>query len=670
MATPTLGSVPTTLEDCEATTGWTFTSIALDGDLKKQGSNSVFGIMRNDLAVASWNIITDGGSAQNMTGRHVRCYIWFNSVGLLDIEANNGMEFFMYDGTNTAYWVAFGSDTYEGGWKNYVLDCDSTPDSGSFDKTIVQAWGWRYNRTAAPRNVDNTWIDYLRWGDGYYATGGTSGDEIDLAGIAAQDKANGYGIIEVIEGVYFSFGELTIGNGATTTWFEMLGEVLVFTDSPVASTLYGLLGVGSGCRINIVGSVIRSAGTGDNTRHALDFSDSGVVSLNLSDSFIVRAGLVTFKSGQDVLGSTFTDCGQITPSGADLSGSAVDGYEGTVDTAALIWDVGTDTDGLLDGASFVMGTAATHGIEFEVAGEYLLNDITFSGYGAAESTSAGVLNALTPTTVDSYSESNQDTTQALGNATITAVGQEFAASAGVLNACRFYLSKTLSPTGNIVAELYATDGGSPAEPTGAVLATSEPVSAAGLTGSLVLTQFDFGDGYTLSAATSYFIVLRYSGGDASNYVNVGTDTSSPSHGGNFATEAASTWTGVSGEDACFYLYRDGGVVLNISGGSTPTTKTVTTGASTVVYNPVVHTVNGLATGSQVIWIRQSDEAELENKAEASGVATYAYTYGGDVDVWVQILSLTKRNKLVPVTLGNQDATLPAAQENDTVYSNP
>jgi hypothetical protein len=383
MATPTLGSVPTTLEDCEATTGWTFTSVALDGDLKKQGSNSVFGILRNDLHVASWNIVTDGGSAQNMTGRHVRCYIWFNSVGLLDTEANNGMEFFMYDGTNTAYWVAFGSDTYEGGWKNFVLDCDSSPDSGSFDKTIVQAWGWRYNRTAAPRNVDNTWIDYLRYGDGYYATGGTSGDEITLATIAAVDKTNGYGILEVIEGVYFCYGALTIGNGATTTWFKMSNEVLVYADAPVASTLYCLDGVGSGCRVNIDGSVIRASGS---ARFAVDLSDSGVVSATLTDTLIAPGGgACAFKSGQTITGNTFSGPGQITHGGANMNNSTIFGYEGTVGSGVLLYNVNADPDGEMDNMTFVKGTAATAAIELgsNTPSSITLNGHSYTGYNAS-----------------------------------------------------------------------------------------------------------------------------------------------------------------------------------------------------------------------------------------------------------------------------------------------
>jgi len=387
VATPTLGNTPTdigTNSDADVLTGWTITSGAVDTDLKKEGSGSVFGILRNDLSVGYYDVVVDGGAATDMTGEHVRMFIWFNSVGLLDIEANGGMEFYMYDGTNTAYWVAFGGDTYEGGWFNLVLDCDSSPHSGSFDKTIVERWGFRYNRTAAPRNVDNTWLDYLRYGDGYYATGGTSGDEIDLAGIQGVDATNGYGILELIDGVYFSRGDIQIGNGATTTWFEMLGEVLMFVDAPVASTLYSVRGEGTGCRVNIENSVLKAA---DAAIWTLDMDDADIVTCSITGSFIVTGGgAVAFKSGQTITGNVFDGCGVITAGGADLDNSKVSGYEGTTDTSALNWDLATDPDDYLTGMTFTKGTAATHAIEFgtSIPSEITLTNIAFSGYNVSD----------------------------------------------------------------------------------------------------------------------------------------------------------------------------------------------------------------------------------------------------------------------------------------------
>jgi len=381
MATVTLGNTPTTIDDAESSTGWTLLT-TLDTDLVKENANSVSGIMRTALAMGYYDIITDGGSAINLSGQHVRVWINFSTVAFLDIEANGGMEFYMYDGSTTEYFVAFGIDTYSGGWKNFVVDADLFT---TLTLSSIQRWGFRFNRTAAPANKINTWVDYIRYGDGYYATGGTSGDEINLSLIFASDFAAGYGILDLVEGVYFAYGELQFGNGSTVTWFEMLGEVLIFTNQPVAAGLYTIRGEGTGARVVIADSVIQSSGTTDATRFILDMDDADLVSFSMTGSFLKRSGECRFKAGQTVTGNTFNDCGQITAGGADLSGSVVSGYEGTANTSALIYNVAADPDGELDNMAFVMGTAETHAIEFGTSSplSMTLRGIDFSGYDSA-----------------------------------------------------------------------------------------------------------------------------------------------------------------------------------------------------------------------------------------------------------------------------------------------
>ena len=106
-------------------------------------------------------------------------------------------------------------------------------------------------------------------------------------------------------------------------------------------------------------------------------------------------------------------------------------------------------------------------------------------------------------------------------------------------------------------------------------------------------------------------------------------------------------------------------------GTAPTYKTAGATVS-LVGNPRTHTVTNLRTGDRVVWIRVSDDTQLENQVESSGEASYTYTYGSDVDVDVQILSgdFTRRNAIVRVTLTDADASISAAQANDPFYLNP
>lgn len=166
--------------------------------------------------------------------------------------------------------------------------------------------------------------------------------------------------------------------------------------------------------------------------------------------------------------------------------------------------------------------------------------------------------------LSSYSESNQDSLANLGDGTTTGVAQSFATPAATANtnsigcfaSAKFYLKKVGSPTGNAVAKLYAHSGtfGSSSVPTGGALATSNNVDVSSLTGTLTLTNFVFSTWYQFTAGTNYVIAIEYSGGDASNYVQVGYDASSPGHAGNKST-LSGTWSAQSGHDCCFYAQR-------------------------------------------------------------------------------------------------------------------
>lgn len=382
MATPTLTNPPTTISNCDLTTGWTISGSAptQDTEFKKEGSASNSGILRNDLATAVFT-----GAGISMANQHVRCWINFTATAFLDVEANSGMEFYMTDGSNTAYWVVFGSNTYLGGWKNVIVDFEGTPSSGTKPTGNVTSWGFRFNRTAAPRQSINTWVDALRYGDGYIITGGTSGDRITLDNVYTVDAASSYAVVDRYEGIYLASGKLTLGNGATTTYINWANSVLLFVAAKVHAGLYGIVGQGSGCTVTITASVLQAAGLLDNQRFIVDMDDANLAALTFTNNFLTRASTIYFKAGQTCTGNTFDNCGQITAGGANLSGSIVKNYEGTADTAAVVWNVNTDPDTYLGSSQFIKGTAATHAIQLGTSSPttVTVRGITFTGYNAS-----------------------------------------------------------------------------------------------------------------------------------------------------------------------------------------------------------------------------------------------------------------------------------------------
>ena len=159
---------------------------------------------------------------------------------------------------------------------------------------------------------------------------------------------------------------------------------------------------------------------------------------------------------------------------------------------------------------------------------------------------------------DNVESSNTDTGSdfAVGNGTITEQGQSFAMGSNnmFITEVSFWLAKVLSPTGNATAELYAHTGtfGSTGTPTGATLATSDPVDVADIDAATGQATFHFPTPVELTASTNYFVAIKYSGGDASNYINVNGLASSGTHAGNRAQNAAG-WSAAGTDDLRFSI---------------------------------------------------------------------------------------------------------------------
>lgn len=383
MATPTLGLINhQELDDADVSTGWSNLT-TIDTDLKVEGTGSVSGVTRTNNEDSYYD---NGGAPVTGVGKVLRG--WTNTTNLpyMSSEATGGYRLYVFDGTSTSNYITmFGSDTYFGGWFYYWQDMD---DFTGVTLANVDRWGIRAGHDSNAKNVTNHWMDVMRYLDGYNITGGLTGDRITLDDIATADRGSptltGYGIVQETGGVYFCTGTVQLGNGATTTWFDIDSQVLAFLDMPgnltISAGLYDLSVVGSGCTGDITNSVLRG-GTTTATRFVLDLSDS-TPTYTFTDNVIQRASTTTLHSGLTATSNTFDDCGQITHAGADMSGSSIKNYEGTAGTAAVVYNVNADPDGEMDDMTFVKGTAATHAIELgsNCPTAVTLRNHSYSGY--------------------------------------------------------------------------------------------------------------------------------------------------------------------------------------------------------------------------------------------------------------------------------------------------
>lgn len=214
-------------------------------------------------------------------------------------------------------------------------------------------------------------------------------------------------------------------------------------------------------------------------------------------------------------------------------------------------------------------------------GAVSLRDLKFYLYGDS------------PNLVDFYSEDYDTEAISLYSGDNVGIGQSFQGIGTKVSSCGFFLKKVGSPTGNAVAKLYAHTGtyGSSGVPTGSALATSGNIDVSTLTTSFALKSFTFSTPYLATSSTNYCVVVEYSGGDSSNYVDVAADGMYGflAHGGNACILTGTTWTGASIVDTIFYVY--GGTVA----------PTVTTQAcSSVTLNTATANGNITETGGAAV----------------------------------------------------------------------
>lgn len=161
--------------------------------------------------------------------------------------------------------------------------------------------------------------------------------------------------------------------------------------------------------------------------------------------------------------------------------------------------------------------------------------------------------------IDSYDTANQNTV-AFFLSSPNGQGESITGDGSKVGKAQFYVQRVGSPTGTAKAFIYAHSGtfGTSSLPTGAALATSDPVNMADPSTSLTLVDFVFSgvEQITLTNATNYVLTLEYQADGSTNGSNkwdVGVDSTSPTHAGNGMSRSTVTWS-TSASDRIFFLY--------------------------------------------------------------------------------------------------------------------
>lgn len=407
------------LNECDATTGWTATDgpatfstaptpIEAGICLGMQASNET-----QDAYISITSDDYSGGGSLS---------IWFADRASYDTTANTGYGIVAGDGTNRIAYSMGGSDgtgfRYDEGpvkWSNSILDLANKPanfvalagSEASLNEAAITQVGVYFNTIAkSVGGADNVFWDIIRWADngvGIEFYGGTVGTPESWDTVATQDRATGnqqaHGIIRQTGATAFGIqGNINIGDNTSTndTYINADGLVFTFEDRGQSTNNY--------YRFNCAGN---GTGTTD-----VNFDRCGLInaldgSIDVSDSNVTcdfRDGTVTnwtqgilIGDGNVWSGNTFTDCGTVTSTGSDLSGSTFSGFTGVADDSQVFWNSTTDPNTDISDCSFTMGANDTHAIEFPTGyttGSITLTDIDFSGYSSSDNVNSSVLNFL------------------------------------------------------------------------------------------------------------------------------------------------------------------------------------------------------------------------------------------------------------------------------------
>jgi hypothetical protein len=243
-------------------------------------------------------------------------------------------------------------------------------------------------------------------------TGGTSGTPGKFSEIELEDRTTtdlkAHGIIrELGPGVYGVQGPIRFGNptGTSSSWFEDTNVTLILEDRNFLKTRYKffITDNGTGTTTFKLGTKVGSGttATGTNGVNILSTFDVGgqwdsATDTDVTDVFIYGSTFnsltegVIFRDPQEFINNSFVGCGQINPNNAIMVNCSI---ISSIATSALLWNFNGNTNGKLDGCSF-LSSGTGHAIELgsNTPTNITLTNINFSNYGADATTNAAVYN--------------------------------------------------------------------------------------------------------------------------------------------------------------------------------------------------------------------------------------------------------------------------------------
>lgn len=384
------------ISDCDSESNWDGNGMDSDTILKKEGIQSLIFVLKSS---GNNDIIYTPPASIDMSGiKHLR--IWFLSTvaAQLNTIENGGIQFWISDGSNTGYYYVSGSNVYQGGWTNLVIDLSRNVDNGTKPSSMnaITTCGIRTNMISTGKNALNTWIDYFHIADSLEFYGDDSGGYFNMDDIKAAEDIGGWGILKKEGGVFFLTGGLINGDGSgsSASKFQPKSSIVVFENRKVNISLYKfnavdngigttehLLGVDGG-----EGLVISVESLTQTPKYDLNFSDVNLTDVMLEGCKFADADetfLPTTGINKEVINCVFESCGTLNVNTCKVENCVI------INANSIGCKITSESHEFSNNT--IKGS--DYGIEFSIAGTYSLSNIIFDNITTAHihNTSGGLV---------------------------------------------------------------------------------------------------------------------------------------------------------------------------------------------------------------------------------------------------------------------------------------
>lgn len=359
------------------TTGWTAigtggAGLTADTDYFIQGTLCM---TKSAFASATKGMIYSHGSDAGGSGTDGAYMAWMTHTApnSLAAKASGGMQFLIGSGTGDyeQYYVG-GSDTQT--FQKWVLVAVSETiagdtSTGTPSTTVESYFGGLWNLpSGGPTKGAPNAIDAIRYGRGdaiiEFGTGADPEATFDGCVSSLDSVTNRYGLVTQREpgGAFENSGLIQFGTATNAVEFSDSLKTIFIRDHDHVTANFNTWEANNASSIITFDTLsVKALGTTSPGR----WITNNNATLSWLNCGFQDMGTFAFDTNSTINNCTFLNCGTVNAGGGTLNNSSILTPNVTANNSGLVWNVNTDTTGLLDDMTFSKTAAvAHHAIEF------------------------------------------------------------------------------------------------------------------------------------------------------------------------------------------------------------------------------------------------------------------------------------------------------------------